>query len=43
MRERGLSTEGELGYQREGEQVTLARVLLAQKRTKETLQLLKRC
>jgi LuxR family maltose regulon positive regulatory protein len=41
-RERGLSTEGELGYQREDEQVTLARVLLAQKRTEETLQLLER-
>jgi LuxR family maltose regulon positive regulatory protein len=41
-RERGFSTEGELGYQRESEQVTLARVLLAQKRTEETLQLLER-
>jgi LuxR family maltose regulon positive regulatory protein len=41
-RERGLGTEGELGYQREDEQVTLARVLLAQKRTEETLQLLER-
>ncbi len=41
-RERGLSTEGELGYQREGEQVMLARVLLAQKRTEETLQVLER-
>jgi LuxR family maltose regulon positive regulatory protein len=40
--ERGLSTEDEVGYQREDEQVTLARVLLAQKRTEETLQLLER-
>jgi LuxR family maltose regulon positive regulatory protein len=41
-RERDLSTDSELGYQREGEQVTLARVLLMQKRSEETLQLLER-